>query len=49
MVMELLVAYEQRGSGELRRALQPIREQLSSAGGRQSLGITVEDRSEGLD
>jgi murein DD-endopeptidase MepM/ murein hydrolase activator NlpD len=49
MVMELLVAYEQRGSGELRRALQPIREQLSSATGRQSLGITVEDRSEGLD
>lgn len=48
-VLELIVAYEQRGSGEIRSVLEPIREQLSSASGRQSLGITLEDRFQGLD
>jgi murein DD-endopeptidase MepM/ murein hydrolase activator NlpD len=49
MVRELLVEYEGRGSAEIRRVLGSIRKQLESASGRQSLGILMEDRVEGLD
>jgi hypothetical protein len=49
MVMELLAEYESRGSEEIRRVLEPIRKQLQSSSGRQSLGITLEGRFEGLD
>jgi hypothetical protein len=49
MVLELLAEYEQRGSAEIRRVLEPIRTQLESPSGRQNLGVIVEDRVTGLD
>jgi hypothetical protein len=49
MVLKLLVEYESRGSGEMRRVLEPIRKQLESPSGRQNLGVIVEGRFEGLD
>jgi hypothetical protein len=49
MVLQLLVEYESRGSTEIRRVLEPIRKQLQSPSGRQSLGVVLEDRFEGLD
>ena len=48
-VLELLGEYERRGSVEMRRVLEPIREQLESPSGRQNLGVVVEDRVAGLD
>jgi murein DD-endopeptidase MepM/ murein hydrolase activator NlpD len=48
-MLELLAGYEGRGSIEMRRVLAPIRAQLGSASGRQSLGIVVEDRRPVLD
>lgn len=47
-VLELLGEYERRGSAEVARVLGPIRKQLESASGRQSLGIVVDPRF-GLD
>jgi hypothetical protein len=49
MVLQLLAEYESRGSTEIRRVLEPIRKQLQSPSGRQSLGVVLEDRFEGLD
>jgi len=48
-VLQLLVEYESRGSTEIRGVLAPIRKQLQSATGRQSLGVVLEDRFVGLD
>ncbi len=48
-VLELLREYERLGGPEMRRVLEPIRKQLESPTGRQSLGVVVEDRSAGLD
>jgi murein DD-endopeptidase MepM/ murein hydrolase activator NlpD len=49
MVRELLGDYERRGSAEVARVLEPLRKQLESPSGRQSLGIVVDGRSAGLD
>ena len=43
MVLAVLVEYERRGSAEMRRVLEPIRKQLESPTGRQTLGIVVDD------
>ena len=48
-VLGLLAEYENRGSADMRRVLEPIRKQLGSPSGRQSLGIVVDARSGGLD
>jgi hypothetical protein len=49
MVLQLLAEYESRGSAEIRGVLAPIRKQLQSSSGRQSLGVVLEDRFVGLD
>jgi murein DD-endopeptidase MepM/ murein hydrolase activator NlpD len=49
MVLRVLSEYESRGSSEIRGVLGPIRKQLQSPTGRQSLGIIVEDQLAGLD
>jgi murein DD-endopeptidase MepM/ murein hydrolase activator NlpD len=48
MVLELLRTYESRGSEDMRRVLQPIRQQLESPSGRRTLGVIVEDPFRGL-
>ena len=48
-VLELFGEYERRGNAEVARVLEPIRKQLESPGGRQILGIVVDDRFEGID
>lgn len=49
MTLDLLVEFEGRGSEDMRRVLVPIRKQLESPTGRQSLGIIVETRLDALD
>jgi hypothetical protein len=48
-VLDLFGEYERRGSAEVARVLEPIRKQLESPVGRQSLGIVVDGRFEGID
>lgn len=48
MVLQLLGEFERRGSEEMRRVIQPIREQLETARGRRDLGIIVERPFTGL-
>jgi len=48
-VLELFGEYERRGSAEVARVLEPIRKQLESPAGRQTLGIVVDSRFEGID
>jgi hypothetical protein len=49
MVRDLLGDYERRGSADVVRVLEPLRKQLESPSGRQSLGIVVDGRHAGLD
>jgi hypothetical protein len=48
MVLELLRTYESRGSEDMRRVLQPVREQLENPRARRSLGVIVEGPFRGL-
>lgn len=48
-VLDLLGEYERHGNSQVARVLEPIRKQLQSPSGRQSLGIVVDGGSEGLD
>ncbi len=49
MVLDLFGEYERRGSAEVARVLEPIRKQLESPIGRESLGIVVDGRFERID